>query len=202
SSEYRSPRPVLLRIRVPRRREVAVADVLEDRDRADEAEERVDQGEIEKIRPPRQKADHGDQEHRRRSEDVHRESPVVDRRPLEAARDGHPHPHENRDRTDEKHHDAGTPFSIAAILAFISPSSIPSIASQATACTWKSLPVIATVTVPGVSVIELARMKRPRSVRGFPRNRTSAGEIGSFGFRTTRAMNRFDFTTSRTKNGM
>ena len=133
--------------------EVAVAEELQHRERADEIEQAIGQADVEKLRAPGQKAEHGQQHDGERADGIAREHAVEHRRPLDGARDCERKRDEDRDGGDGKHHAAPSNWLTRRSMPPASRSSAPSLTS---ACTVSSLPFTPTVIVPGVSVIEFA----------------------------------------------
>ena len=133
--------------------EVAVAEELQHRQRADQVEEAVGEADVEEFRPAGEEADDGEQQDGERADGVAGEHAVEHRRAPDRARDDKRKRDQDRGGGGDEHQAPPSNLRTRASMPPASRSSAPSLTS---ACTVSSLPLTPTVMVPGVSVMELA----------------------------------------------
>ena len=121
-------------------REVAVLEELQHRDGADEADHRIDEGQVDEVAPPGDEGHHRDDQHRGGAEGVHRQHAVVDGGTQERADDGEHHRHDDGGGRHDVHHEFPSSWQT---LRPISPSSVPSQAALVRAWISKVSPMIA-----------------------------------------------------------
>ena len=141
------------RLRVDIVGEIAVAEELQHRERADEIEQAVGQADVQELGTAGQEADHREQHDGQRADRVAREHAVEHGRPLDGARDRERKGDEDGGGSGDEHHAVPSNWLTRRSIPPPSRSSAPSLTS---ACTVRSLPFTPTVIVPGVRVIEFA----------------------------------------------
>ena len=133
--------------------EIAVAEELQHRERADEVEQAVGQADVEELGAAGQEADHREQHDGECADRVAREHAVEHGRPLDGAGDRQRQSDEDGGSGGNEHQAVPSNWLTRRSIPPASRSSAP---SRTRAWTVRSLPFTPTVIVPGVRVIEFA----------------------------------------------